>query len=398
MSTAARRLRTAARGLKYAWTQAGLTLIVLIVLELLVLVAYDARSESDPRAFADGYHHADWTIEYFKEYRRHTARWQPYSYWVGTTQSDKYINVDAEGLRRTWHSANGASACVHPTRIFMFGGSTMWGEGARDDETIASWLQRMLDARHVCAEVTNMGQDGYVSTQEVLFATEQIRHGNIPDLAIFYDGYNDVFAAEDNGSAGLTYNERRRKDEFNISQSSTRLLKEGLIRFVLHRAIGQLAVSLVAALKPDSYQALDGRLFNIGEAKTRAAGLANDERLEESVVHTYLSNKGFADAVAAKFGFHTLFYWQPCILNKNKLTSYERFAESKNFLAGEREFDLAIGRRMAAMEPKAGIHDLTAVFHDRSEPYFIDEAHVTGDGNRLIAEAMLNDVAAELDT
>lgn len=38
----------------------------------------------------------------------------------------------------------------------------------------------------------------------------------MPDLVIFYDGYNDVFAAEDNGGAGLTYNETTRREEFNL--------------------------------------------------------------------------------------------------------------------------------------------------------------------------------------
>jgi hypothetical protein len=55
----------------------------------------------------------------------------------------------------------------------------MWGEGARDDETKPSWIQKLPDAENMCAEVTNMGQDGYVSTQEALLLGEQLRMGNL---------------------------------------------------------------------------------------------------------------------------------------------------------------------------------------------------------------------------
>src|SRR5208337_749990 len=101
----------------------------------------------------------------------------------------KYINVDSNGFRNTTHGQGDRSDCQYPARVFTFGGSTMWGVGARDDETIASWIQKLLDLRHACVEVTNMGQDGYVSTQEVLLLAEQIRRGNIPNLVIFFDGY-----------------------------------------------------------------------------------------------------------------------------------------------------------------------------------------------------------------
>jgi len=40
----------------------------------------------------------------------------------------------------------------------------MWGEGARDEYHIASWIQRLCDYAGYTVEVTNFAQDGYVST------------------------------------------------------------------------------------------------------------------------------------------------------------------------------------------------------------------------------------------
>lgn len=158
-----------------------------------------------------------------------------------------------------------------------------------------------------------------------------------------------------------------------------------------------MAKRLVVALAPDSYSEVEGRLVGIGAAKAQAAKSASDEKLQQNVVQMYLLNKAFADAMAVRFKFHSLTYWQPCLLDKNRLTAYEQVQERSDFFSGERRFDRAICRRVAAIGTQSGIHDLTALFRDREQPYFIDEVHVSGDGNRVIAEAMLSDVTAALE-
>ena len=50
----------------------------------------------------------------------------------------------------------------------MFGGSTMWGTGARDACTIPSLLARALQGRGMSLEIINFGETGYVRTQEVI--------------------------------------------------------------------------------------------------------------------------------------------------------------------------------------------------------------------------------------
>lgn len=375
--------------------QAGVTLLILLVIDGIAIVALHSEPAEDPRARADGYHNAAWTPEYFGEYASMRVRWQPYAYWVGAEYESKYINVDAAGFRRTLGGEDRPD-CKHPARIFTFGGSTMWGEGARDDETIASWIQSMLDSEQMCAQVTNMGQDGYVSTQEVLLLAEQLRRGSIPDLVIFYDGYNDVFAAENNGVAGLTYNEETRRKEFNLLSYPRRLYLSAASRFVLDTGVGELAKRLLVKMRPNQFSEIQGRLVRTGAARVKAIRLEDDQKLQESVVRLYLLNKILADAMASKYGFRSLTYWQPCLLDKNQVTVYEKSQKETRFLPGEPEFDRAISRRIAQIGAQSGIHDLSGVFHDVTEPYFIDEAHVTGEGNRIVAKAMLADIEAAL--
>jgi hypothetical protein len=375
----------------------GLVLLGLVVLDATAIVVFSFRPAIDHRAFADAYHGAAWTLEYFDELAKKNSRWQPYVYWVGAQHTSKYINVDSAGFRKTTGRANGRPDCKHPARIFMFGGSTMWGIGARDDETIASWVQKMLDARHLCAEVTNMGEDGYVSTQEVLLLAEQIRSGNVPDLAVFFDGYNDVFAAEYNNAPGLTYNEETRSREFNLWNSRRRLFAAAAAKFVLDTGLAEMAKKLIVALAPDSYSEVDGRLVATGAAREDIKRLAKDDEFQQQVVRIYLLNKAFADALALRFGFRVLTYWQPSLLDKNQTSPFERLVEDQGYFPEEKAFDQAICRRISTIAGQHGIHDMSGLFRDKPEPYYIDEIHVTGEGNRLIAAAMMNDITAALE-
>ncbi|MGB1287006.1 MAG: hypothetical protein ACPG7F_10770, partial [Aggregatilineales bacterium] len=59
--------------------------------------------------------------------------WLPYVYWRMDEYDGKYINISPEGIRYTPdYSADNPAAQT----IYFFGGSTMWGEGARDAYTI----------------------------------------------------------------------------------------------------------------------------------------------------------------------------------------------------------------------------------------------------------------------
>src|SRR5580704_13131667 len=158
------------RALRAIWLQAGLCLAVLVVLDLAVRLVLDAATPPnfDARVLADGYKNAPWTAELFAESSDAWVQWYPYAYWIGGPYRGRYFNIDGSGLRVTVAGKNSRGSRPGAIRVFMFGGSTMWGEGARDAYTIPSWLQRQLDQTPSAVRVTNFGQDGYVSAQEMI--------------------------------------------------------------------------------------------------------------------------------------------------------------------------------------------------------------------------------------
>ena len=82
-------------------------------------------------------------------------------------------------------------------RIFMVGGSTMFGAGATSDETtIPGYLQQFLDEYELGfnLEVINAGIQGADSNAEFNLMEKKLTAFS-PDLVIVYDGWNDLRAS-----------------------------------------------------------------------------------------------------------------------------------------------------------------------------------------------------------
>ena len=143
------------------WHVVGLLLLAVLVTELGVegwrrlsrLLRYRRSTRPDRSAVADAYGGADWSAGYFDEFRRAVrVDWKPYVEWWQRPFRGAYVTLDERGLRPTpgEQTANGEAI-----RILCFGGSTMMGMGARDDQTIPAVLARRLAERGHRVSVTN---------------------------------------------------------------------------------------------------------------------------------------------------------------------------------------------------------------------------------------------------
>ena len=112
-----------------------------------------------------------------------------------------YVNVAEAGYR---HSAGQGPWPPAPQNfnLFLFGGSTTFGYGVADDETLASALQARLDGRAARpVRVYNFGRANYHSTRERLLFETLVFSGHRPALAVFVDGINEFTHATDSGAA-----------------------------------------------------------------------------------------------------------------------------------------------------------------------------------------------------
>ena len=378
------------------WLQISIAFLLVLGLEICADGYYSLfpRQYEDPMLQAQCFRDQSWSKEYFHELHACLPRiqWNPYNYWRLKDFHGRYVNVNVDGIRRTWRQPDLNGLDSRKRRIFMFGGSTMFGNGARDEYTIPSLVARHLATdSHLDVEVTNFGVPAFVNTQEFILLFEQMRKGNKPDLVDFYDGANDVFSAFQNRVAGVTLDETAREQEFGVFNNSDAwpLYSLTLKTALQHSALGSLAKRVVQRMRPDSYQIVDGRLV-------RSASLSEsaDEGLAAETAKFYMANVMTIQQIGQQSGFKSLFYLQPEVYFKNHLTPFERKRQLP-FANVDRFFRLA-NQAVIAEDTGGRVHDLSKVFADLSGEYFLDFCHLNEAGNEMVAEAMLPSVVSAL--
>lgn len=328
----------------------------------------------------------DWSTEYLREqtlYAGREKRYRPYILWRGGQFEGTTTTVDQHGIRRT----PGADCRSEAYKVFAFGGSTMWGWGAPDWGTIPAYLQAgfaALTERPIC--VMNFGQDAFVSTQSLIELLMQLQAGNRPDLVLFYDGVNEVYAAYQSGQPRL------HADFYDIStkfEGDRHLFVEWLKTSRLFSLLTSVVSRLDSQPSTPSLNAMTYRTMGVD-----AATLAN------SVIQTYLGNYELVEALAQVYEFEFFFFWQPSIAVGDKsLTSEEQQIQSELDPALVDLYQ-AIYRRIEQTAPAfRNLYDLADILDSRPEQIWIDTwGHVTPIGNRLIAEGMLGIITGDLQT
>jgi hypothetical protein len=375
------------------WHVVGLLLLAILVTEFGVewwrrlsrLLRYRRSTRPDRAAIADAYRGADWSAGYFDEFRRAVrVDWRPYVEWWQRPFRGAYVTLDERGLRPT----PGEQTSDHEAiRILCFGGSTMMGMGARDDQTIPAVLFRRLTEGGRRVSVTNYGQLGHNSTQELITLQQLLKSAEPIDIALFYDGINEMACAEQTGRADGLFNEARRRAEFNLLHPDRR-------RDLIAAALTGAAPRTLRRLRRLTGLALRGPLPS-EQADLLRVDLAE---LAREVIAAYLANMRLVRLLAREYGFRPIFFWQPVITTKKFKTPDERrWVEDYTSDPERRQvlYEAIIDerRRHSTLVEGSDIIDLSALFDDWTEPVYIDLYHLSETGNATVAEAMLPAVA-----
>lgn len=102
----------------------------------------------------------------------------------------RFVNVDVHGIRANGTTPRQISAIE--SAVWFFGGSTTFGYGVADGETIPAQLEKMMGQ-----PVVNFGVGNFYSAQENLLFTQYLRIGYRPSMVIFFDGINEACDIED---------------------------------------------------------------------------------------------------------------------------------------------------------------------------------------------------------
>lgn len=241
----------------------------------------------------------------------------------------------------------------------------MWGWTARDSGTIPAFLVRTLHERGVDdVAVENFAQISFNLTQGVITLLLEVRRGNIPDVAVFLDGANEIATAWAQGRAGASPNEHLAAEAYMLGR---RTFSQELIGLGRH---SRLVRRLRMALGEPAFASAPGA----------TAELCND------IASYYANLVHSASAIGRHFGFEVVFFWQPVLATTGKpLTPFE---QSLDVPAGYAELVRACAAQADSLLASSAVHyePLHAVFDSETASMYTDAVgHLTEQGNKIVA-------------
>lgn len=359
----------ALRLLGQAWVILGITLVLLLLVDQLLRLllpapaaelAFAPGQKAPPREQAAAVAGDDFIVQYWREHAaaRHSA-WRSYVYFRRQPYAGSIVNVDAHGFRPTPIPVKAPERY----RIWVFGGSVVWGTGNRDQGTLPAQLALALQelAPDLAVEVLNFGESGYVSQQSLLAFQMALRCPEpAADLAIFVDGANDVYASWQNRVAGLPQNEDNRRREFNSS-----------------RRVGQLLRGWA--------QQLQGIARLAGQSATPLDD-AQIAELAGATASSYLATLQQAQTLASGAGMDLIALWQPTALDRSQPQADEAAivaASARSHVLLQRATRLAV-----FSDPSQWQHqliDANSIIDSVPEPLFFDFVHLSERGQGYLA-------------
>lgn len=252
----------------------------------------------------------------------------PHTVFRAPAVSSGVVNVTTHGYRSNGVVASWPPA---PDSVFVFGGSTAFGYGLPDHETIPA----RLDARMQGA-VYNFASPNFSSTRERIRFEQLLVEGNVPGTAIFIDGFSDFIAPYYEPLMFARFQPRR-----------------GVVgRFMSSAAPGRV---------PDPAEIVDRYVANV--RLTRAGG--------------------------KEFGVRTVFVWQP-VPCYGYAGPAESHGDSAPLIECVREGYDIMARRHTEIADLLWLADMQ---RGRTEPLYIDADHYNAAFSEDIAAAIARSLA-----
>jgi lysophospholipase L1-like esterase len=301
-----------------------------------------------------------------------------------TTPTVNYSNR----MRKTW---NPPPAPVDPPptvyEIGMFGGSTMEGQGAIDEETIPSQFSKLANAPGgVVYHVTNYGVGAYTFTQSVYKLVELLREGRRFDAVIFYDGANDVDYAYNLGKAGALAEEDlvETRLEGGVWAKAVQFGKDQMNACVLCMTAGMLARHtpfLQDHLTPLIVKARDAIHFKKGQNDD-----TDEEPLAEDIATYYADSHALLVKLAAVYDMKYLDLWQPSLMDDRYGPGEAQLAKMDPRLTDDKLRRLyALARRDTGARHLSDFYDVSDVLAERTHACYLDAVHLSGACNGVVA-------------
>ncbi|MDH3600112.1 MAG: hypothetical protein OEU26_10790 [Candidatus Tectomicrobia bacterium] len=284
----------------------------------------------------------------------------PFTGWTAKPFQGKTITVGQHGDRIHDHVLEVAPD--QATIVRFFGGSTMWGSGVWDQETIPAYF----DTFNPGMKAFNHGQQGHNARQELARLMNLYVQGETADIVIFYDGCNEI-RCQARQLPTHTYTEQIR----HAMQLTT---FGDALSTLLVKHTRRLIQMLKHAVRPTTNRTCVHDAQFIAACRNKAQDIASHLLRTWEAAHALVTSQGgqFMAILQPLPGIghpNTAYLDEPaCALEMNAAV-----------------YDVI--RKQIRESGHTWIHDFTHVL-DGPEAYYFDICHVTSNGNLKIAQRM----------
>jgi hypothetical protein len=303
------------------------------------------------------------------------ADYEPFVEFLLKPYRGKHVNISELGFRYSGDSSR--TLAVSGKKIFVFGGSTTFGAGVSNKETIPAYLEaEFRNAGKQDIFVYNFGTVGHFSTQERVFFERLINQGHVPNAVVFIDGLNDFVFCQIPDSTSMSIRIRRiLSGQSGVTLAQTYERRSSIIKLIRYYKKG----TSVAKDAPN-------------------ADCTGEEDQTKRIVQRLDSNRRMAAGVANAFGTIPVFVHQPIAayaydnalrpvpMRENLSTPWKQNRRGYEIFRGMRERGEAFNENVLWLE-EATI----------TENMYIDEVHYSPHFNRHIARQIYQFLRSRLD-
>ena len=331
-------------------------------------LAKTTSQTKDIRANYPTYPNKKFSRELLGEFSKLPTDYKSYLGWRRRKVDFQYTNIAGP------YNARNSSGGSLRNSVWFFGGSTIWGTGASDNQTIPSHFNSITQK-----SVYNFGESGWQSRQSLNQLINAIGDNHKPSIVVFYDGVNDV------------YNQCRSENKSIPSHSREAKIKE----LIKGKAISERIIGFL--LSP--YAAL-ARKLNFNHSLVNSGGSIEfdcdtNKSKARLVAQHLITNWRAAQAIARLSDSSFYGILQPTLFSTKTNSEYLAPSKVKYYPAIKRQYDAVYPliikeiSRLCDINKEDCIHIIDGTeWLNGNLDIFIDFCHVNSLGNKKIAERL----------
>ena len=312
----------------------------------------------------------EWGKQYFIDRDKLKGEYYPFIGFKEKPLISSTINVDEDGYRVSRNNSKKPD-------VFFLGGSTMFGYGSNDENTIPSIFSKFTNDT---LTVRNLGNGAHTSSQNLIKIQDELLNFKNPKYIISYEGANEIY----NLLEGINSNYKHSyflkfKKTIDIDLTDEKLSFKSLFE-------SQTKFLKFFTLK---------FLYKIGFTKLEDPYILykNDHESIEKSVNLFLQNWKILSLIGKENKIKVFLFLQPVISSNNHKTDhlvdntdYKKFYDEMYSLIKEKIFS------DPSLEiVKNNFYDLSKILNEK-EPYFYDYVHINPKGNSIISKEIIKQI------